>query len=302
MKSFKEFKLFLKEQTVSASKRQNMMHLQKMPDIQFIEFIKDLQKETGAKLKGIDISLKVDGGGARFGISEDGKPFFEGSRTGPIFEPKAFSSYAIGKGSKPEVVARAYHYDDMWDIITKSKFIKTLPRDSKVICEVFYNPMGEIVDSGIKFVSIVYDKSKVGTVLTIIPFEVVYASSGEKHPQSESIINDLIKQSTKEIKILSPKLDLKGSINLSGMIDPILSMGDDTIATLKSRKRADAPMKEMIRSIIQRVKDKIADKILDDPNIIGKDMLGPDIEGLVLNISGKQVKVTTPQFKLSKKK
>lgn len=54
---------------------------------------------------------------------------------------------------------------------------------------------------------------------------------------------------------------------------------DKTIATLQSRKRADAPMKEMIRSIIQRVKDKIADKILDDPNIIGKDMLGLILKG-----------------------
>lgn len=298
MKSFKDF---LNESVIS-TKRKNMIHLQNMPDLEFIRFVQELKSKSDARLKGIGVSLKVDGGGARFGVSIDGKYFFEGSRTGPIFEPKAFSTFAKGKNSSQEIIARSYHYDDMWEIVTKSDFIKTLPNDSKVICEIFYNPMGKIEDSGITFVSIKYDREKVGSLLTIIPFEVVFSSTGEKRPDSEKIIETLISKSTSKIKILSPKLKIKGSIDLSGMIDPILSLSQESIKLLSSRKPSDTPMKKVIRSVIQNVKDEISSKILEDPSIIGKDMLGPEIEGLVLDLGGKMIKVTTPEFKIMKKK
>jgi len=295
------FKDFLNE-TVISTKRKNMIHLQNMRDLDFIRFIQELKSKSNAKLQGINVSLKVDGGGARFGISDTGKPFFEGSRTGPIFEPKAFSNFAKNKDSSQEIIARSYHYDDMWEIITQSDFIKILPKDSKVVCEIFYNPMGKIEDSGITFVSIKYDRKKVGSLLTIVPFEVIFASTGEKHPESEKIIEKLINKSTDEIKIISPKLKFKGSIDLSGMIDPILSLSQESIDLLSSRKPSDTPMKKVIRSIIQGVKDQISSKILDDSAIVGKDLMGPEIEGLVLDINGQMIKVTTPEFKITKRK
>ena len=41
---------------------------------------------------------------SRFGKDNSGRIFFEGSRTGPQFEPKAFSNYARGKGSSADVI------------------------------------------------------------------------------------------------------------------------------------------------------------------------------------------------------
>ncbi len=295
----KRFKQYINE-SVAATARQGMVHLQKMKDAEYVEFVQHLKKTVDGKLTDVEVSLKVDGGGGRFGLDASGRPFFEGSRTGPIFEPKAFSTHAKSKGSAADVVARAEHYDDMWEVVTTSKFIKTLPKDSKVICELFYNPMADITDAGVKFVSITYDKSKLGSLMTIIPFSVVVASTGEPHPDSDKIITSLLKQSSADIKIVSPKLKLNGSIDISTHIDPVLSLDKQSLEVLSSRKKADAEAKEVVRALIQKSKDAVAEYILKHPSIVGKDMLGPDIEGLVLDLNGRQYKVTTAEFKQSK--
>lgn len=288
------------DEEAQATSRAGMLHLQKMSDIEFIQFIQHVSQTMQGQLKNLKVSLKVDGAGARFGRDDGGRPFFEGSRTGPIFEPNAFSTHAIGKGSAEEIVLRARHYDRVWEIVTQSDFIKTLPPDTKIVCELFYNPMGEVTEDGIKFVSIAYDKSKLGSLMTIIPFKAIVASTGEDHPQSTRIIADLFSMSNSQIKFIDINLSTKGSINISGMIDPILSMGPEAAATLQSRKRDDALAKADLKSIIQTVKDEVADFILNHPAILDKFKLGPEIEGLVLNINGREVKVTTPEFKAAK--
>jgi hypothetical protein len=84
------------------------------------------------------------------------------------------------------------------------------------------------------------------------------------------------------------------------MIDPILTLGPEAVATLQSRKRDDAQAKADLKQVIQTVKDEVAHFILNHPNILDKFRLGPNIEGLVLNINGRDVKVTTPEFKAAK--
>jgi hypothetical protein len=288
------------DEDVQATTRTGMMHLQKMSDVEFIQFIQGVAQAMQGQLKNLKVSLKVDGAGARFGKDSGGRPFFEGSRTGPIFEPGAFSAHAIGKGSSEEIVLRAKHYDKVWELVTRSEFIKALPPDSKVVCELFYNPMGEVTADGIKFVSISYPKDKLGQLMTIIPFNVLVASTGEPHPKSDRIIADLFGQSNDQIKIIDINLATKGPIDISGMIDPILTMGPEAIATLQSRKRDDAQAKDDLKRVIQTVKDEVAHFILNHPNILDKFRLGPNIEGLVLNINGRDVKVTTPEFKAAK--
>lgn len=298
MKTFVEY---LKEEAV-ATKRQNMLHLQKMKDEEFIEFVRSVKTEMNGKLANVKVSLKLDGGGGRFGKDADGRPFFEGSRTGPIFEPKAFSTHAKSKGYEGEMLMRAGHYDDMFDVITKSAFIKSLPNNTKVICELMYNPMAEISDDGVKFVTIKYDKSKLGKTLTIVPFKVVVASTGHEHAQSDKILKDLFALSTDDIKFIDPNLKTSGQIDISAFVDPVLSLNQHSLAILKSRKADDKAAKENIKALIQRVKDSLAEYILKHENILDKFKLGPDIEGLVLNINGQDVKVTTAEFKASKAK
>lgn len=297
----KKFKTFLNE-AVEASKRQNMLHLQKMKDEEFIEFIRKIRTEMNGKLADMKVSLKVDGGGGRFGKDSSGRPFFEGSRTGPIFVPKSFSTYAKSKGYEGEALLRAGHYDDMFDVITKSDFVKALPKNTKIVCEIMYNPMAEITDDGIKFVTVKYDKAKLGKLMTIVPFKVIVASTGQEHAQSAKILKDLYAHSNDNIKFVDPNLKTLSNIDISAFIDPILSLNAHSLEILRSRKAADKPAKENVKAIIQNVKDSLAEYILKHENIIDKFKLGKEIEGLVLNINGQDVKVTTSEFKASKAK
>ncbi len=294
------FKEYLKESEVVATNRIGMVHLQKMKDVEFIEFVKSVKTQMQGKLKNLKASLKVDGGGYKFGKDAAGQAFVEGSRTGPITSPGAFSKHAISKGAQGQVLLRAYHYDDLYDIVTKAEFMKVIPNDCKIIGEVLYNPMAELIDDGIKFVSVVYDKSKLGELMTVVPFKVVVASTGQEHPDSEQIIAALHKQSTAKIKFVDHRLAVIDDVDISAIVDPILSLNDRSVQVLNSRLKSDKAEKDSIKSLIQTVKDQVAEYILAHPSIVGKFKLGPNIEGLVLNIDGKDYKVTTQQFKDNK--
>ncbi len=285
------------ESEVVATTRSNMLHLQKMTDTAFIQFVQDVKQNLQGKLQGIPVSLKVDGLGARFGCDNTGRPFFEGSRTGAIFEPGAFSQYTKAKGGTPEMILRAQHYDDIFDVITGSNFIKLLPKDTKIVCEVFYNPLGEMADGGIKFVNISYDPSKLGQLMTIVPFKALLASTGETHPNSDAIIDSLFEQSTAQIKFVDTRLEIRGSIDISTVVDPVASLDTEAIATLTSRKAQDADAKAYLKQIVQQTKESLADFIISNPQIVDRFKLGPNIEGLVLNINGRDIKVTTSEFK-----
>lgn len=119
------FQEYLQEAVVE-SRRQNMVHFQDMKPLEFIEFVRGIKSAMKGKLQNIKTVMKVDGLGARFGRDPEGRIFFEGSRTGPIFDDNAFSRHAISKGSAPEIVARAAHYDDLLQVFKKGAFMLSL--------------------------------------------------------------------------------------------------------------------------------------------------------------------------------
>lgn len=288
------------KENVLTTKRTSMLHLQKMCDLEFVRLMQSLDD---GKLKNTSISLKVDGAGARFGKDVRGRPFFEGSRTGPIFEPKSFTTYVKGKGITDEAqLKRASHYDDMFDIIVSSAFVERLPNDTKVIVELFYNPMGEETKEGIKFVSVSYDKSKIGNIMTIFPFSAVCASNSSLHPNRKEIVENLYVQSNKDLLFIDPLLDVSEDIDLSSKIAPLFDMKDSDFNLLVSRKTTDKEAKTSLKCVIQKVKEDVADFILNHKNILNKFKLGQEIEGLVLNIEGQNIKITTHDFKAHKVK
>lgn len=290
-----EFKDHLSE-AIAASTRKGMIHLEKAKPSEFLELVREIATKHKGVLKDVKVSLKVDGAGIRFGKDAMGRFFFETSRSGPIQQPKAFSSFAAAKGGDVE---RASHYDDMYDAIKASNLWKDLPNDTKVIAEIMYNPMAEMAGDKIKFVSVNYDKAKLGSLMTIIPFGAVSASTGLSF-QDEAILKDLLKKSSDQIKVVSPNI---GNLNLDveAIIKPIHMIGKDVDDVIASRKAIDKDKKLFYTMIIQDVKNQLAKYILDHP-IEGKDMFGDEIEGLVLDLGGKQFKVTTQDFKDSKKK
>ncbi|MGB9591298.1 MAG: hypothetical protein ACPL1K_02135 [Candidatus Kryptoniota bacterium] len=293
------FSEFLKEE-VAATTRQGITHLQDMKPEEFIGWIKSV-KAAGGVLSNYKTVMKIDGLGARFGRAANGQPFFEGSRTGPIFDSGAFSAYAIAKGASDEIVLRARHYDDMLEIFKSASFMKVIPNDTKVVCEIFYNPMAKDEGDGITFVTVKYDKSKLGSLMSIMPYTVLQASTGLEHPRKEEILNALYKESNETIRIINPNLKMH-SIDVSGIIDTVSTLEDGALEVIKSRKAADKEAKQNILAIIQKAKDELASYLLAHPGIEGKFKLGQNIEGIVIHINNKPYKITTDEFKATKRK
>lgn len=288
----------LNEQDVVPTKRQGIVHLQKMNDLEFIQFAKSLKNELNGKLANVQLNLKVDGLGARFGKDANGRPFFESSHSGPIFQGGMFSRHAEERGFTGEKLERARHYDNIYHTVVNSQFVEDLPLDTKVVCEIMYNPLAEVTETGIKFVTVTYDRRALGKLMSIIPFETLVASTGEPHPKSEKIIDMLLKHSTSTVKFIDSKLIQEDEIDVNAVIDPIMSINDRMLAVLQSRKAADKEEKLQIRAFLQTVKDELADYLLTHPNILGRERMGKDIEGIVVKPKNfTTFKVTTPDFK-----
>jgi hypothetical protein len=271
-----------------------------MKDLDFINFVRKLKHEMKGKLNPIKMTLKVDGIGARFGKNKEGKPFFESSQSGPIFTSGMFTGYANSKGFTGEKLERAKHYDDIHKLIVNSTFIKQLPNDTKVNCEILYNPMADEIENGFKFVNISYDKTKLGKIMTIVPFDSEVASTGSPHPRSEDIKDFLVKiREEKGIKFVDDRLAYVEDIDLNAEIDPILSIvNSNLIAKLSSRLKIDAIERQQIKAFLQAAKDSLADFILNHPSIIGKEQLGKNIEGVIMHRNNESpIKITTPHFK-----
>lgn len=301
MVSFKQYLKEEQESTIAKSKKQSIVHFQDMKPLEALRFLRKVKDELKGKLKNIPVSLKVDGGSLRFGKDNKGNYFLETGNSGPIQEKKAFSKFVKNKDGSKLMLNRALHYDDIYDHIEESGLWEDLPKDTKIICEILYNPMAEFDEEvdHLKFVSVKYNMHKLGKLMTLIPIHVTIASSGETHPNEKTIIEDLIDQSNKEIKIISPKLkDL--NLDISAHLAPLDSIGEDAEQILKSMKHSDKARKQEYQIILNAIKSDIADAIMEHP-IKGRDVLGKEVEGYIIELDGKLYKLTTPKYKQSKK-
>ncbi len=285
-------------------KRKGIQHLYnpgsstEMKDLEFIELCREINANSGT-LDGIDVNLKVDGSGIRFGKDSTGKPFFMTSKvTTPLYinNVGSFETFGVERGQTGEQLRRTKLYDSALKTIVTGDFIKTLPVDTIVQAEMMYNPMAESTDQGLKFVNIPYDPKKLGSVMTLVPFMVKTFSSGDVVDNAESIIKHLVAASTSNIKIISNKLPQK-NVDVGKIIEPVINLSQEMIAALTSRVKNN-PLKATAKEIITKTRKELSDAIINNPNIRGKNQLGSVIEGLVLNMpSGRLAKVTSPEMK-----
>lgn len=256
-----------------------------MKDADFIELAKEIAK-NGGTLDGVPVNLKVDGAGIRFGKDESGRPFFMTSRvTTPLYADDVgyFTDYGREKGQSPEQLARTENYDRALDVIVNSKFIRSLPDDTIVQAEMLYNPMAEKVGGQLKFVNIPYDPKKLGKQMTLVPFMVRQFSTGQPRPDEDKILNKLVSSSDADVKIVTNRLEQKG-INVGRIVQPVLGL--------------DPRNKEENRPVLDRARQELSNAIISSPRLKGKDMLGDNIEGIVVNMpNGRVFKVTSPQMK-----
>jgi hypothetical protein len=282
-------------------KRQGIQHIYnpgstvEMKDLDFIDFCKEIAQD-GGKLQGVPINLKVDGAGIRFGKDEQGRPFFMTSRvTNPMYLDNYgdFEAYGRSQGQSEERLNFTKNYDEALKLILTSDFMKDIPPDTIVQAEMLYNPMAKQTDSGLEFVNIAYDPNKLGSMMTLVPISVKEFSTGKPKENADTIKKALIKDSTKEIKLINNTLQNNG-IDVSKIVNPIVKNED--ALTQAVRSRGDNPDKQKANIILTKARQALSKAIINGP-LEGKDQLGDTIEGLVINMpSGRLAKVTSPDM------
>jgi hypothetical protein len=268
-----------------------------MKDADFIRMCQEIAG-MGGKLDGAPINLKVDGAGIRFGKDEQGKPFF---MTSKVTDPKYaenygdFEQFGNAMGQDPERLEFTKKYDEALKTIVSSDFINRLPADTIVQAEMLFMPMGKKSEDGVTFVNIPYDQRKLGTIMTLVPFSVKTFSTGEPKPDASKIKQELLRDSTKEIKIVNNQLKQR-DLDVSPVVNPIVRNADALLAAVKSR--GESEQKTKAKEILSHARKQLSDAIINSPRLEGKDQLGNMIEGLVLNLpSGLLAKVTSTDMK-----
>ncbi|NBO29834.1 MAG: hypothetical protein EBV10_11465, partial [Synechococcaceae bacterium WB6_1A_059] len=105
----------------------------------------------------------------------------------------------------------------------------------------------------------------------------------EASPVEDKVIQKLLSASDSNIKIITNKLEQKG-INVSKIIEPVLGLNP---ADRKGNK-----------DVLDRARQELSSAIIDSPQLKGKDALGANMEGIVVNMpSGRLVKVTSQKMK-----
>jgi hypothetical protein len=279
-------------------KRKGIQHIYnpgsstEMKDLDFINFCKEIA-EDGGKFEGVPINLKVDGAGIRFGRTAEGEPFFMTSRVDtPMTKDNIgdFEIYGRKQGQNEEQLARTKNYDSALSTIVNAKFMKDIPPDTIVQAEMLFNPMAQQEDGGLKFVNIPYDPKKLGSVMTLVPISVKQYSTGEPRPDSAEIKKALVKDSSKDIKIINNTLSHRG-IDVSKIVNPVVKNADALAQAVSAR--GDSPAKQQAKSILSKARQALSNAIIKS-DIPGKDQLGDMIEGLVINMpSGVLAKVTS---------
>lgn len=280
---------------VLPTKRKGIKHLLDMNDQEFVYLAKLIKSELNGNIQQLHYSMKCDGAGIRFGLDSERKRFMEGSNSGVQYSHTAFADFIRQQGiSSGPKLHRAECYDSLFSVLCISGMFSAIPSDCKVICEAMYVPMAEVVDTQLIFVRIPYDADKLGRVLTLVPLDVVYASTGERRPDISPILQSLYKKSNEDIKIFNPTMMVHPR-NITDIIRPVLNFTTKEIQILSSRKQADKSVKVVLKETVADVKWQLT-KLFREIEYVGSGELGDKFEGVVISYTGYKFKVISEDF------
>jgi ribosomal protein S13 len=294
---------------VLAQLRKGMPHLRDLKPADFLDLVDEMRSEGGRfKLQNIPLNVKIDGFGGRFGKNADGKPFMGTSNTEPRYQA-GFVAYHQQKGTTdPEILGRAANFDKLFNEVMNA--IKAVDArlgadflvDKQVTCEVLFLPFATKTDEGrLKFVGIEYDQLPEGVDLVLVPFRVVEASTGKDLPNADEIVSALTELGHNgSVAFMSNKLAQKEALDVTEIInvlDNIDELKSIVSSTAGKRDRASVQLRREVEEKLKPVQIELERAIDEDPNIVGKDLLGQDYEGIVINSRLGPVKVTSQKQK-----
>jgi hypothetical protein len=290
----------LAEAEVKAQLRKGMPHLHDLKSADFLDLLDELHQGNGQfKLQNIPLNVKIDGFGGRFGKNAEGKPFMGTSRTEPRYQA-GFVDYHQKKGTTdPEILGRAKLFDDLFNEMMEavklvdSKLGPEFLVNKQITCEVLYLPFAtETPEGKLKFVGIHYDKLPEGVQLALVPFRVVDAETGEDLPDSTKVIKELTSVGKQgSVMFIDNSLTQNEALDVTAIVPPLENI-EQMKAMLASKKRDQAAE---VKAALEPVKVALEKAIIEDPNIVGKDMLGKDYEGIVINSRMGPIKITSQE-------
>ena len=295
------------EPAVKAQLRKNMPHLKDLKPLDFLDLLDELHDGNGNfKLQNIPLNVKVDGFGGRFGKNTEGKPFMGTSNTEPRYKA-GFVDYHKQKGTTdPDVLARSQLFDDLFSEMMKaislvdSKLGADFLNDKQVTCEVLFLPFAITTPEGkLKFVGIAYDELPKGVQLALVPFRVVQASTGEEIPEAQEIVKQLTSLGQQgSVMFIDNSLTQNEALDVTAIVPPLENI--DEFKSVMSdagtkRDRASVELRKSVALALDPIKVALEKAIINDPNIIGKNILGKDYEGIVINSRLGPIKVTSQE-------
>jgi len=288
------------EAQVKAQFRKGMPHLHDLKPADLLDLLDEIHDGNGRfKLQNIPLNVKVDGFGGRFGKNSDGKPFMGTSRTEPRYEP-GFVAYHQKKGTvDPEILNRAQLFDDLFEEmmnavqLVDSKLGPGFLVNKQVTCEVLYLPFAtETPEGKLKFVGIHYDKLPSGVNLALVPFRITDATTGEDLPNSNKIVQELtsVGQSG-SVMFIDNSLTQNEALDVTALVPPLENI--EQLKGMLASNKLEA--RRQVKAALEPVAAALEKAIIEDPNIIGKDLLGQDYEGIVINSRLGPIKVTSQE-------
>jgi hypothetical protein len=254
------------------------------------------------------LNVKIDGFGGRFGKNAEGKPFMGTSRTEPRYAA-GFADYHKQKGTTdPEILGRAVNFDKMFNEtmaaikMVDSKLGADFLIDKQVTCEVLFLPFATKTEEGkLKFVGIEYDQLPKGVDLVLVPYRIVQASTGEDIPNGDDIVQQIAELGQSgNVMFMSNRLVQKDGLDVTEIINPLENLEElkrIVSDTAGKRDRASLELRREVETKLKPVQLALEKAIDEDPNIVGKDNLGQDYEGIVINSRLGPIKVTSQRQK-----
>lgn len=292
---------------VKAQLRKNMPHLKDLKPLDFLDLLDELHDGNGNfKLQNIPLNVKVDGFGGRFGKNAEGKPFMGTSNTEPRYQA-SFVDYHRKKGTtEPDILNRAQLFDDLFNEMMKavalvdSKLGEDFLVDKQVTCEVLFLPFATRTPEGkLKFVGIAYDELPKGVQLALVPFRVVQASTGEELPDAQKIVKQLTGLGQQgSVMFIDNSLTQNEALDVTAIVPPLENIEEfkSVLANAGTKRdRASVELRRSVASALDPIKVALEKAIINDPNIIGKNILGKDYEGIVINSRLGPIKITSQE-------
>jgi hypothetical protein len=288
---------------VKAQLRKGMPHLHDLKPVDLLDLLDEIHDGNGRfKLENIPLNVKVDGFGGRFGKDAKGRPFMGTSRTEPRYEP-GFLKYHQEKGTQdPEILGRAQLFDNLFNEmmnavkLVDSKLGPDFLTNKQVTCEVLFLPFAtETPEGKLKFVGIHYDKLPEGVQLALVPFRVVEGDTGEDLPNSNEFIKELLSVGRAgSVMFIDNSLTQKEGLDVTALVPPLENL-EQFKAMLADKSAGSLQRKRDVAAALEPVKTALEQAIIKDPNIIGKDLLGQDYEGIVINSRLGPIKITSQE-------